>query len=155
MYFKISLERTTYSGCFWKLSPGPLHMGLSSEQTLRGTDHQFRVTFWGKSLRQAMAKEKYKQPRKEPIYLLLFHPCQQLVVHVNTYLSSVGQSPSDSGYPSWLCLTVGNLGSISRTVVTEGDLNPVTTGRLIIHIKLCQFFSTSAFSSMHHPIDPP
>lgn len=62
MHFWMLEERSRiYPCCFWKLSPSPLHVGLGSEQTFWGPDHQFRVTLWWKGLGQAMAKGKHKQ----------------------------------------------------------------------------------------------
>lgn len=58
MYSRTSAQASACPGCFRKLPPGPLHVGLGSAQTLRGSDDQFRVTFWGKGLRQAVAEGK-------------------------------------------------------------------------------------------------
>lgn len=58
-------ERRAYSGCFRKLSPGPLHVRLGSKQTLRGPHHQLRVTLWGEGLRQAMANRKTTRVKKK------------------------------------------------------------------------------------------
>lgn len=47
--------RNAHPGCFGKLPPGPLHVGLCSEHALGGPDHQLRVALWGEGLRQAVA----------------------------------------------------------------------------------------------------
>lgn len=73
MMFFIIVKENSYPGCFWKLSPGPLHVGLCPEQTLWGCDHQFRVTLRGKGLWQAMTKEIDKQ--KQTINKIESFPC--------------------------------------------------------------------------------
>lgn len=62
---RTSEETSTCPGCFRKLPPGPLHVGLGSEQTLRGSDDQLRVTFWGKGLRQTVAEGKKKKHMRQ------------------------------------------------------------------------------------------